>query len=89
MLWANPVELAEVEALLVKLGEIPAAGSGAANVRVIDGGDAKENADFIERLRRVWPSVALNELQTPAHQTRTRSEINPARPPVGEKTEEE
>ena len=30
LLWANPVELAEIEALLVKLGEIPAAGSGSA-----------------------------------------------------------
>ncbi len=62
LLWANPVELAEVEALLVKLGEIPAAGSGAANVRVIEGGDAKENAEFIERLRRVWPSVRAERI---------------------------
>jgi type II secretory pathway component GspD/PulD (secretin) len=80
LLWANPVELAEVEALLIKLGEMPAAGSGAANVRVIEGGDAKENAEFIERLRKVWPSVAPNELQTP--------EPKPAPPKSAEPTDE-
>jgi type II secretory pathway component GspD/PulD (secretin) len=66
LLWANQAELAEVQALLVKLGEIPVAGSGSSNVRVIEGGDAKENEEFLERLRKVWPSVAPNELQTPA-----------------------
>jgi type II secretory pathway component GspD/PulD (secretin) len=88
LLWANPVELAEVEALLVKLGEIPAAGSGAANVRVIEGGDAKENAEFIERLRRIWPSVAPNELQTPAPSPPPATEENrerATRPPEKEK----
>ena len=55
LLWANPVELAEVEALLVKLGEIRATGSGAGNLRVIDGGDAKETQELIERIRRAWP----------------------------------
>ncbi len=82
LLWANPVELAEVEALLVKLGEIPAAGSGAANVRVIEGGDAKENADFIERIRRVWPSVAPNELQTPAPSPATEENRDRATQPL-------
>ncbi|MGA2256979.1 MAG: secretin N-terminal domain-containing protein, partial [Thermoguttaceae bacterium] len=65
LLWANPIELASIEALLVKLGEIPAAGSGS-GVRVIDGGDAKETQELIERLRRSWPSIAPNALQAPA-----------------------
>jgi len=64
LLWANPVELASIEVLLVKLGEIPAAGSGSA-VRVIDGGDAKEAQELIERIRRAWPSVAPNTLVAP------------------------
>ena len=85
LLWANPVELAEVEALLVKLGEVPASGSGAANVRVIEGGDAKENADFIERLKRVWPSVAPNELQTPALPAKEDKRDPSSGPPAAEK----
>jgi hypothetical protein len=66
LLWANPVELAEIEALLVKLGEIPAAGSVSANRRVIDGGDAKETLELVERIRRTWPLIAPNALTTPA-----------------------
>ena len=66
LLWANPVELAAVEALLVKLGEIPASGSGSADIRVIDGGDAKETQELIERIRRAWPSIAPNALLAPA-----------------------
>ena len=65
LLWANPVELASVEALLVKLGEIPA-GGGAGGVRVIDSGDAKETQELIERIRRAWPSIAPNALLAPA-----------------------
>jgi len=65
LLWANPLELALIEALLVKLGEIPAAGSGSV-VRVIDGGDVKETQELIERIRRAWPSVAPNTLLAPA-----------------------
>jgi len=50
---------------LVKLGEIPAAGSGSA-VRIIDGGDVKETQELIERIRRAWPSVPPNTLLAPA-----------------------
>jgi type II secretory pathway component GspD/PulD (secretin) len=68
LLWANPVELASVEALLIKLGEIPAAGSGSANIRVIDGGDPKQTQELIDRIRRAWPAVAPNTLLGPPAQ---------------------
>jgi hypothetical protein len=61
---SNPIELRAIETLLVKLGEIPAAGSGSA-VRVIDGGDVKETQELIERIRRAWPAVAPNTLVAP------------------------
>jgi type II secretory pathway component GspD/PulD (secretin) len=64
LLWANPVELASVEALLVKLGEIPA-GGGAGGVRVIDSGDPQETQELIEKIRRAWPAVAPNTLLAP------------------------
>ena len=66
LLWANPVELTAVEALLAKLGEIPASGNAAGNIRVIDGGDPRETQELIERIRRAWPSIAPNALQAPA-----------------------
>jgi len=65
LLWVNPIELGSIEALLVKLGETPAAGSGS-TVRVVDGGDAKGTQELIERIRRAWPSVAPNTLLAPA-----------------------
>jgi len=65
LLLANSVELTEIEALLIKLGEIPAAGSGSATVRVIDGGDDKERQELIERIRKVWPSLSPNALSAP------------------------
>jgi type II secretory pathway component GspD/PulD (secretin) len=66
LLWANPVELTAVEALLAKLGEIPASGNGSGNIRVIDGGDARQTQELIERIRRAWPSIAPNALEGPA-----------------------
>ena len=45
LLWANPVELAEVNALLVKLGEVRATGAGRRPVRVLDVTDAQAEED--------------------------------------------
>ncbi|MGD0383078.1 MAG: secretin N-terminal domain-containing protein [Thermoguttaceae bacterium] len=73
MLWANEIELGEVENLLVKLGEIPPKGSRRDTVRVIDVRDGKEGEELLEQIRRAWPSLAPNPLL-----------INPA--PDSEKT---
>jgi type II secretory pathway component GspD/PulD (secretin) len=65
LLWANDIELNEVRNLLVKLGEIPAKGSRAESLRVIDGGRRQETEELLERIRRTWPSVAPNPLVLP------------------------
>jgi type II secretory pathway component GspD/PulD (secretin) len=62
LLWANEIELGEVENLLVKLGEIPPKGSRRDTVRVIDVRDGKEGEELLERIRRAWPSMAPNPL---------------------------
>ncbi len=62
LLWANEVELGEVENLLVKLGEIPPKGSRRDTVRVIDARDSKEGEELLEKIRRAWPSIAPNPL---------------------------
>ncbi len=80
LLWANPVELTSVEALLAKLGEIPASGSGSAGIRVIDSGDAKETEELLERIRRAWPSIAPNALLAPAATAPLEESKGPARP---------
>ncbi len=73
LLWANDVELAEVENLLVKLGEIPPKGSRRDTVRVIDVRDGKEGEELLEKIKRAWPTMAPNPLL-----------VNPA--PAEEKT---
>jgi type II secretory pathway component GspD/PulD (secretin) len=60
LLWANDVELAEVQNLLVKLGEIRGKGGNADTTRIIDGGS--EVAELLERIRRTWPSIGTNPL---------------------------
>ena len=65
LLWANPVELAEVNALLVKLGEVRATGSGRRPVRVLDVTD-QQAAEILDRLETVWPRVRENPLTLPA-----------------------
>ncbi len=84
LLWANPVELTEVEALLVKLGEIPSGGSGSATVRTIDGGDEKETEELIERIRQAWPSIAPNPLLIPKAPAPTAPNTNSPLPHAGD-----
>ncbi|NNJ26233.1 secretin N-terminal domain-containing protein [Alienimonas chondri] len=64
LLWANPVELGEVNALLVKLGEAPAAGSDRRSTRVLDVTEAQA-AEILERLDTAWPHVRDNPLELP------------------------
>ena len=62
LVWANEIELEEVQNLLVKLGEIPADGGDPRTIRVIDTLPPDEVERLLERIRKAWPSVAPNEL---------------------------
>ena len=65
LLWANPVELGEVNALLVKLGEVRATGPGRRSTRVLDV-TAEQAAEILDRLETAWPRVRENPLDLPA-----------------------
>ena len=65
LLWANDVEIAEVQNLLVKLGEIPSDGKNAGTVRMLDVTPGKETDQWLERVRAAWPSVGRNPLVVP------------------------
>ncbi len=62
LLWANTVELEEINHLLVKLGEIPAEGGNPSMMRVIDTIPPEEVKQMIERLRRSSPGIGPNRL---------------------------
>jgi len=65
LLWANDIEVKEVENLLVKLGEIPPKGGDPATIRVLDLVPGPERDRLLEQIRRAWPSIAPNQLLLP------------------------
>lgn len=88
LLRATDAEMAEIHALLVKLGEIPPEGRNTNTVRVVPAMPGEEAQQLLERIERLWPSVAPNPLdverQEPAREPAASApESTPARqPPV-------
>lgn len=62
LLWANEIELREIENLLMKLGEISPPGGNRSTQRYIDNLDADDADQLLERIRRIWPGISPNEL---------------------------
>ncbi len=62
LLWANEIELREIENLLMKLGEIPPPGGNRNTQRYLDNLDANDAEQLLERIRRIWPGISPNEL---------------------------
>lgn len=63
LLWANEIEIQEVQNLLVKLGEVPAGDAAASRVRVLEGLSPEDAANVLDTLRRQWPAVAPNPIR--------------------------
>jgi hypothetical protein len=90
LLWANEIELREIENLLVKLGELPPPGGNRTTQRYLDNLDPEDAEKLLERVRRVWPGISPNELiieEAPARKPRRTEPTEPA--PADEKTEPE
>ncbi|QDT17424.1 secretin N-terminal domain-containing protein [Alienimonas californiensis] len=83
LLWANPVELSEVNALLVKLGEVRASGVNRSATRVLDV-TADQSEEILERLRTAWPHVRDNPLDLPAAPPAAPTGAGPSDAPPGE-----
>jgi hypothetical protein len=62
LLWANEIELREIENLLIKLGELPPAGGNRNTRRFVENLDPEEADELLERIRRLWPNIGPNEL---------------------------
>jgi type II secretory pathway component GspD/PulD (secretin) len=58
ILWANKIELEQVEACLTELGEISPRERGRESIRFLDLGNSGEEQRFLERLRLVWPAMS-------------------------------
>ncbi|MDX1965175.1 MAG: secretin N-terminal domain-containing protein [Pirellulales bacterium] len=68
LIWANPLELAEVENLLVKLGEISDRNQINSSMRVINIPAGLDRDQFLRQLQKTWPTVSPNPLQLPQNE---------------------
>ncbi len=65
LLWANEQEMAEVESLLVKLGELPPPGGSRQTMRIIDASATPETFEYLQQLQRQWSRLSPNPLELP------------------------
>lgn len=65
LLWVNPMELEEVNRLLVRLGELPPEGGGNSTIRVIDATRQPETYEYLRRLKEQWDKISPNPLEIP------------------------
>jgi type II secretory pathway component GspD/PulD (secretin) len=59
VVWANSIELEQVNRCLAELGEIPRRDRGNETVRTLDVGGGDDD-QVLERLRRLWPAIGKN-----------------------------
>jgi len=63
LLWANEIEREEINNLLLKLGEIPPAGSQGNPFRVIESGSrSQEMKEYLEAIKKKWQSLSPGNL---------------------------
>ncbi len=89
LVWANEIELEEVMNLLVKLGEIPPEGGNTSTIRVLDVLPGPEREKLLERIRRIWPSLAPNQLIPPDKSEEKKGEKEGQEEEAGEEKSEE
>lgn len=75
LLWCNDTELKDIEALLIKLGELPMPGGNPNNRRVYEAGSVKEAVELLERLQKAWPQRSKNPLKIEAPEIREREPL--------------
>lgn len=93
IVWANSIELEQVNRCLAELGEIPRRDRGTDTVRTLDvGGGGDDEQVFLERLRRLWPAIGKNgnkliidvpKVKKPEEQDETKPEQGIQKPAAG------
>jgi type II secretory pathway component GspD/PulD (secretin) len=65
LIWANEIERAEVNKLLVKLGELPPTGGNVSRTRVIDANRSSDTKEYLKRLQKAWSQISPTPLVLP------------------------
>lgn len=78
LVWANEIEMKEVQGLLEKLGEIPGNQSNPNTSRTIEFSSPEEAARTLQQLKQLWPHMAPNKLLSPGDEQTPPTEPAPA-----------
>ncbi|MFO1022280.1 MAG: secretin N-terminal domain-containing protein [Planctomycetales bacterium] len=86
LLYANALEMEQIDILLEKLGEVSPRGSNR-RVRVIENLTEEEYQDLVRKLQKNWKNVGPNELRVPERQRPQEEKppepkAKPAPPPI-------
>ena len=65
LIWANEMEMEQVQSLLIKLGELPPPGGSDRTVRMIDASATPETYEYLRRLKQQWSHLSPNPLELP------------------------
>jgi type II secretory pathway component GspD/PulD (secretin) len=65
LIWANEIEMKEVQSLLVKMGELPPPGGRASTLRVIDASKQPATYEYLMKLKEQWEKISPNSLVLP------------------------
>ncbi len=89
LLWANEIELREIENLLIKLGELPPPGGNRETQRVIEAIDPDDAEELLERIRKMVPGVIIEDLGPKRSQQPENNDAEPApkKPPKAKSPE--
>ena len=63
LLWCNDNEFKDIEALLIKLGELPAPGGNPNNRRVYEAGSVEDALELLKRVQKAWPNHSKHPLR--------------------------
>lgn len=66
LLWADDIEMREVQKLLVALGELPPEDGNPNTVRMIDAFGPDETDELLDRIKELWPQRGDNPLEIDA-----------------------
>ena len=86
LIWANALELKEVETLLAKLGEISSEEVNPESTRTLDFSSPEEAERMLKQMQELWPSIGPNKLlvpestPAPSSETKKAPEAKPAAP---------
>ncbi len=70
LLRANQIEMEEIRALMIKLGEDPFAKTQSNNLHIVRSTSDRETEALLEKLKRIWPNVSATPLDITAGESK-------------------